>query len=244
MVFDADKFVFEPPPIRWARRILIKPCAPYPLPYPISTSREILAKVISAIRKASEADIILLEGSPQGESMKVIYRALSYQFPRLIYQDVKDCALVEVENPLSHSFALPSFWLPNILLSCDYLISITPLKVFAQQGSFSIRNLLSLLPLKRYQGEAKYGWGNLYQLGIEKVIADLYFTIPFDLGIIEAEKRFLTPTEFSTEGEVEDFHKVFVGEPYEADREAADFLKLPVEHLRLIRSIKEQSKSK
>jgi hypothetical protein len=204
----------------------------------VSTSREILATVISAIREVSEADIALLESNPQGESMETIYQTLGYEFPRVIREDAKDCVLVEVENPLTRPFALPSFWLPNVLLSCDYLISVAPLKIFGRRGSFSISNLLSLLLLKRHQGEAKYSWDSLYELGIERVIADLYFTIPFDLGIIEAKKKFLASTKLSTEGKVEDCHKIFVGEPYEADHEAAKSLGLSVEHLRLIGNAK------
>jgi len=109
LIFGADEFIFYPPPrIKWARRILIKPCASYPLPYPISTSREILEKIIAAIREVSEADIILLEGNPEQESMKPIYRALSYDFPRVLALDVTDCVYVEVENPLARPFALPT----------------------------------------------------------------------------------------------------------------------------------------
>lgn len=240
MIFGAADFVFEPPPpVRWARRILIKPCSGYLLPYPITTSREILEIVISGIRKVSEADIIFLEGSPHQESMRSIYRALGYDFPRVLTLDVKDCILVEVENPLTRPFALSTFWLPNVLLYCDYLITITPFKVFAKQGSFSIKNLLSLLPVSKYQGEKGSDWGALYSLGIDKVIADLYFTLPFDLGIIDAQKRFLGTTE-PNEGEAEDYGKIFVGEPYEVDREASQSIKLVTEYLRWIEIAKTQ----
>ncbi len=234
MIVEAADFVFEPPPrVRWARRILIKPCAGYPLPYPITTSREILATVISGIRKVSEADIILLEGSPYQESMKSIYRALGYDFPRILALDVKDCIFVEVENPLTRPLAMSTFWLPNVLLYCDYLITIAPFKVFAKQGSFSIKNLLSLLPVSRYQGEAGFGWGALNSFGIDRVIADLYFTLPFDLGIIDARKKFIDTAE-PAEGEAEDYGKIFIGEPYEVDCEASRSIKLVTEYLQWI----------
>ena len=240
MIFEAADFVFEPPPrVRWARRILIKPCAGYPLPYPITTSREILETVISSIRKVSEADIILLEGSPYQKSVKSIYRALGYDFPRILALDVKDCVLVEVENPLTRPFAMSTFWLPNVLLYCDYLITITPFRVFAKQGSFSIKNLLSLLPVSKYQGEEGFGWRALYSLGIDRVIADLYFTLPFDLGIIDARKKFIGTTE-PAEGETEDYGKIFVGEPYEVDCEASRSIKLVTEYLQWIEIAKTQ----
>jgi hypothetical protein len=240
LIFGADEFIFYPPPrIKWARRILIKPCASYPLPYPISTSREILEKIIAAIREVSEADIILLEGNPEQESMKPIYRALSYDFPRVLALDVTDCVYVEVENPLARPFALPTFWLPNVLLYCDYLITVAPFKVFSRQGCFSIRNLLSLLPVSKYHGDEGSGLGALYNLGLDKVIADLYFTLPFDLGVVDARKRFNGTSE-PAEGHAEDYGKVFVGEPYDIDYEASRAAGVVTEYLQWIEIAKAQ----
>ena len=102
--------------------------------------------------------------------------------------DVKDCIWVEVDNPLPKPLAVPAFWIPNVILSSDYLISVTPLKVAKGKGNLSIPNLMSLLPSKKY-AEAEGGWEALYELGIDKVIADLYFTLPFDMGIIEANQK-------------------------------------------------------
>ncbi|MFC1926036.1 DUF362 domain-containing protein [Chloroflexota bacterium] len=243
MIFEAANFninSFKPPPqVRWARRILIKPHADYPLTYPITTSRESLGMLIRGIRRVSDADIILLGGSPQRESMRSIYQELGYDFPGVIALDVNDCVYVEVENPLAHPFALPTFWLPNVLLYCDYLITITPFKVFAKQGSFSIRNLLGLLPISKYQGEGGTDWGALYSLGIDRVIADLYFTLPFDLGIIDARKRFFGTAE-PGEGGAEEYGKIFLGDPYEADCEASQSVSLVTEYLQLIEAAKSQ----
>jgi len=243
LIFEAANFAinsFKPPPqVRWARRILIKPYADYPLPYPLTTSRESLEMLIRGIRRVSEADIILLGGSPQKESMRSIYSALGYDFPGVIELDVKDCVYVEVENPLAHPFAIPTFWLPNILIYCDYLITITPFKVSAKQGSFSIRNLLGLLPGSKYQGEGGNDWGALYSLGIDKVIADLYFTLPFDLGIIDARTRFISTTE-PGEGRADDYGKIFIGDPYKIDCEASQSVGLVTEYLQLIEIAKAQ----
>jgi hypothetical protein len=78
------------------------------------------------------------------------------------------------------------------------------------------------------------GWGTLYSLGIDKVAADLYFTLPFDLGIIEARQKFISHGD-STQGEVEEYGKVFIGEPYEVDREASAILGLKTGYLDLIK---------
>jgi uncharacterized protein (DUF362 family) len=178
LIFEADKFVFEPPPaVSVARRVLIKPDAAYSAPYPVTTSRKLLTSIIEGIRKVSDADIVVLEGTHSGEPVAPIYQKLGYNFPRVLMLDVKDCIWVEVDNPLPKPLAVPAFWIPNVILSSDYLISVTPLKVAKGKGNLSIPNLMSLLPTKKYQ-ETEGGWEALYELGIDKVIADLYFTLP------------------------------------------------------------------
>ncbi len=234
MIFDASEFVFKAPSvISRAQRVLIKPSACYSVPYPVTTSRNILSVIIDGIRQVSEADILLLEGTPGGNPVRPIYEALGYDFPRVLMPDVKDCIWVEVDNPLPKPLAVPTFWVPNVILSSDYLITVAPLKIINGQGSLSIMNLLSVLPSSKYVGEVLGGWGALYSLGVDRVTADLYFTLPFDLGIIEARQKFTSWGE-PTRGEVEEYGKVFIGEPYEVDREASQTLGLKTGYLDLI----------
>ena len=238
MIFDASEFVFKAPSVvSRARRVLIKPSACYPIPYPVTTSRDMLSTIIRGIRQVSDADILLLEGTPDGSPIYPVYQTLNYNFPRVLTLDVKDCIWVEVDNPLPKPLALPTFWVPNVILSSDYLITVAPLKVFEGRGSLSIMNLLSLLPSSKYSGEAPGGWGALYSLGIDKVVADLYFTLPFDLGIIEARQKFISWDD-PTQGDVEECGKVFVGEPYKVDCEASEALGLNTEYLDLIKVAK------
>ncbi len=238
MIFEASDFVFKVPSVvSRARRVLIKPSASYPLPYPVTTSPDMLAAIIASIRRVSDADILLLEGTPDGVPTRPIYQALGYNFPRVLTLDVKDCIFVEVDNPLPKPFAMTTFWVPNVILSSDYLITVSPLKTFNGTGSFTIMNLLSLLPSSKYQGNTSGGWESLHSLGIDKVLADLYFTLPFDLGIVEARQKF-TVTEDPAEGEVEEYDKVFIGEPYEVDREVAETLGLKIGYLDLIKTAK------
>jgi uncharacterized protein (DUF362 family) len=238
LIFEASDFIFKVPPVvSRARRVLIKPSASYPLPYPVTTSPEMLAAIIASIRRVSDADILLLEGTPEGVPTRPIYQALGYDFPRVLRLDVKDCIFVEVDNPLPKPFAMSTFWVPNVILSSDYLITVSPLKTFDGRGNFSIMNMLSLLPSSKYHGESPGGWETLYSLGIDKVLADLYFTLPFDLGIVEGRQKF-TIKDDPTQGEVEEFDKVFIGEPYEVDREVAEALGVKVGYLDMIRSAK------
>jgi hypothetical protein len=235
LIFEASEFIFKVPPvISRARRVLIKPSASYPVPYPVTTSWDMLATIIEGIRQVSDADILLLEGTPGGAPVRPIYQALGYNFPRVLMLDVKDCIWVEVDNPLPKPLAIPTFWVPNVILSSDYLITVAPLKVSKGRSSLSIMNLLTLLPSSKYYNGALGDWRVLYNLGIEKVVADLYFTLPFDLGIIEARQVFVSKDD-PTRGEIEECGKVFIGEPYEVDCEASAALGLKVEHLDLIK---------
>lgn len=234
-VHEAADFTFQPPPqVSRARRVLIKPDARYPYPHPLTTSRQTLEKVITAIRRVSDADIVLLEGNPEGMPMAPIYQALGYRFPRVATLDVKDSVWVEIESPLAKPFALPSAWVPNVVLSCDFWINVSTFKVIQGQGHFSIHNLLGLLP------PTKYRWKDLLGLGIYKVKADLYFTLPFDLAIIDGVQLFVGEREEIGGGTSTDYGKVWVGEPYEVDWEAAQASGASTDYLELIRTAREE----
>lgn len=233
IVKDSD-FVFAPPPqLAWARRVLIKPCAGYPLPYPVTTSPKVLNTIIRGIRRISNADILIADGTPSGESIYPIYQALGYNFHHVLMLDIRDSIFIEVQNPLTEFYAVESFWVPNVVLRSDFLISVTPFKVGARSGHFSVANLLSLLPVSRYKKGKSGGWGTLHELGVEKVLADLYFTLPFDLGIVEAHQKFFYNAD-STKGEAEDYGKILIGEPYEIDLKASQIAGVRCEHLKLI----------
>jgi len=239
LIIEDSEFVFEAPKaISRARRVLIKPDAYRPVSYPVTTSKQMLELIIDGVRQMSDADIILLDGTPDGSPIKPIYQELGYNFPRVLTLDVKDCVWVEVDNPLDKPFAIPTFWVPNVILSSDYLISVAPLKVINGQGNFSIMNLLSLLPGDKYNEDGERNWEQLYSLGIDKVLADLYFTLPFDLGIIEARKKY-TGRRDSAEGKAENYGKIFIGEPYEVDSEVAEVLGIKMDYLELIKEARD-----
>jgi hypothetical protein len=234
MIYEASEYAFTPPPlISRARRVLIKPSATLPYPYPISTSKEMMGEIINSIKRVSDADIIILEGTSSGDPIYPIYKALGYDFTRVLMLDVKDCIWVEVENPLPHPFAVSTFWVPNVVISSDYLISVTPFKVSGNNGIFSIKNLMSLLPVSKYKGEADGGWDSLNEFGMDKVLADLYFTLPFDMGIIDARHKFIG-TGDTSKGKIEQYGKIFAGDPFEIDKEATQMDKLEMNYLKLI----------
>jgi len=203
------------------------------MPYPLSTSPKILSMIINGIRRVSDADIVILESTPTGGPVLPNYQALKYNFPRVLMLDVKDSIWVEVENPLNKPLIIPTFWIPNVILSSDYLISVSPLKVINGRPDLTITNLLSLLPANKYTSKSSYD--QLYMMGMDKVIADLYFTLPFDLGIVEARQMFTGIEYDSAKGKVEEYGKVFVGEPAQVDTEITEMLDLKAEYLDLIK---------
>ena len=236
MVYDATKYSFNPPPIvSRAHKILIKPSASFAYPYPYSTSREMLGLVIERIKQVSDADIIILEGAANGESVYPIYKSLGYDFQRVLMLDVRDCIWVEIENPLPHPFAIATFWVPNVVLSCDFLISVSSLRIVGGQAFFSIRNLLSLLPVSKYKKGSAAGWGTLEEFGWDKVFADLYFTLPFDLAVIDGRKKFVASDE-SFNGKTDYLGKIFEGDLYEIDREAAALTGVEQQYLDIIKA--------
>ncbi len=234
MIFNADEFEFEAPSsISRARRVLIKPTAGSTQGYPVNTSRDMLANIIRGIRLISDADILILEGNPDGKPVLPIYKSLGYDFPRVLLLDVRDTTMVEVDNPLLKPLVMSTFMIPNVILSADYLISVTPLKVIGGQAWLSINNLMSLLSGAKQSVEAQGDWETVLAHDRNGVLADLYYTMPFDLGIVEAEKKLVSRTE-AAKGETEHCGKVFVGEPYQVDREVAQTLGIKADYLKLI----------
>jgi hypothetical protein len=70
---------------------------------------------------------------------------------------------------------------------------------------------------------------------MDRVIADLYFTLPFDLGIIDARHKFVSDSDISR-GKIEQYGKTFAGAPFEIDKEASQIDKLDLGYLKLIES--------
>jgi len=91
------------------------------------------------------------------------------------------------------------------------------------------------LPVSKYKGDAPTNLGTLYELGIDKVIADLYFTLPFDLGVVDARQIFMS-ADNPIQGKTDEYGKIIAGEPYEVDREAAQVSGISAGYLAMIES--------
>ncbi|MCK9358208.1 MAG: DUF362 domain-containing protein [Dehalococcoidia bacterium] len=233
-VFEAASFHFTPPAeLAWARRVLIKPCASLGAPYPVSTSPGLIESIVSGIRRLTDAEILIADGTRDGAPIYPIYQSLQYNFNRVLLLDVKDSIFLEMENPLQEFYASATFWVPNLVLRSDFLISVAPFHIERGACRLSIANLMGLLPLSPRRGRELPEYQGLKGLDIEKVLADLYFTLPFDMGIIEARQRLDFDADPRT-GTLVDYGKVLVGEPYEVDLLAARLAGVQPEHLTLI----------
>jgi len=233
-IFEASSFHFNPPAqLAWARRVLIKPYASVSAPYPVTTSRDLIENIITGIRRVTDAEILIADSTRNGSPIYPVYQSLKYAFNRVLLLDVKDSIFLELENPLQEFYASPTFWVPNLVLRSDFLISVAPFHTVAGSGRFTIANLLGLLPLVARKGHDLPEYQGLKGLDIEKVIADLYFTLPFDMGILEARQRFDYEQDIDS-GTTSQYGKIIVGEPYEVDTLAARLVGAQPEHLALI----------
>jgi hypothetical protein len=233
-IFEASSFHFNPPSqLAWARRVLIKPYASVSDPYPVTTSPALLENIVAGIRRVTDAEILIADGTRNGTPIYPVYQSLRYSFNRVLLLDVKDSIFLELENPLQEFYASPTFWVPNLVLRSDFLISVAPFHVVAGSGRFTIANLLGLLPLSARKGQDLPEYQGLKGLEMEKVLADLYFTLPFDMGILEARLRYDYQQDVDT-GTATQYGKIIVGDPYEVDTVAARLVGAQPEHLELI----------
>jgi hypothetical protein len=234
-IFEASSFHFNPPAqLAWARRVLIKPYASIDAPYPVTTSPGLIESIISGIRKVTDAEILIADSTRNGAPIYPIFKSLKYDFNRVLLLDVKDSIFLELENPLQEFYASATFWVPNLVLRSDFLISVAPFHMVGGSGRFTIANLLGLLPLVAKKGhDVLPEYQGLKGLEIEKVLADLYFTLPFDMGILEARQRFDYDQDVDS-GTTSQYGKIIVGEPYEVDSLAARLVGAQPEHLALI----------
>jgi hypothetical protein len=109
------------------------------------------------------------------------------------------------------------------------------MRVINDRPEFSIMNLLSTLPSTKYGARSANGWDSLYSLGLDKVLADLYFTLPFDVGIIEASQKFVGTSPQLKDGKIEEVGKIIIGEPFDIDNDVCQMTGVKSEYLDLVK---------
>jgi len=234
IIADLEGFMFRPPQVlRKCKRVLIKPNAAYPKLHPVTTSIETLQIIIDGIRQTSQAEIIILEGTVSSQSAEEIFTKLGYQKLGVELLDVDQCDYMRMVNPLEEPYVLKEIYVPQIISTCDYKISVSPFKLQTNLSSLTIKNLLGLLPRSKYRAKNPIARGKLHIWGIHKCIADVFFTLDFDLGIIDGRRKFISQRGPAV-GKSEDFGKILVGDLLTVDKEALRLSGLQAKYIRLI----------
>ncbi len=89
-------------------------------------------------------------------------------------------------------------WAPKLLKEVDCRISIGALKRTQLKGevliSAAIKNLYGLFPRERYKARSAYSRGQLHRPDVQRVIADVYFTIGvlFDSAVVDGTQKFIS----------------------------------------------------
>ena len=231
---DSIRFEFKAPDaLTRARRVVIIPTVVEGCKYPLSTSSELLSNIISGVRKVSKADIVVLGNSQNGKTVQEVFAGLKYDFGRVLVMDINETLCVEVENPLTKPFAIPTFWIPSVILSSDYLITTIPLRSRRKKANMATASLLSVLPAHKYIDKKTGEWKNFNELGLDKVIADLYFTLPFDMAIVEATRHYICRNDGGI-GRSEELGQIYYGEPAEIDAEISEDMGFKTTYLDLV----------
>jgi uncharacterized protein (DUF362 family) len=186
-------------------RILLKLNLTTNLSYPVTTHPEFVKKIIEIIRKFSDAEIIICEGSGGCDTRKAFrelgYKEISKEFGVKLV-DLNREERVKLKN--DKALKLKEVWLPKILFS-GYLISLpipkehsSALLTCALKNQFGI--YLSKKAIKEYDKEKleneeilvvkelqERGWskGELHSIGVHESIFDLNLYRKPDLTICD-----------------------------------------------------------
>jgi uncharacterized protein (DUF362 family) len=139
------------------------------------TEPAVVEGAIRAIRDVSDAEIILGDGTTDGNAMG-LYAQLGYPERLAKYRNVRlvdfnESALVEV--PMAHSGAMfRSYQLPRELAEADAFVSLAKMKAHASLGcTLCIKNLFGWMPTSVYGAPRTYLHDRLIRL--PRVLADL-----------------------------------------------------------------------
>ena len=207
--------------------ILIKPNLTTDSPHPITTSPECCEVIIEYIRKHSEAEIVIAEGSGEHETDE-IFKNLGYtamaekQGVPLI--DLNYGPVKMLKNPDCPVF--PEMYLPEIAFS-HYIISVPVLKAHSLAGmTGTLKNMMGFAQPEYYSG--RYGlWKKaMFHGRMQESVTDLNKYLIPDISVMDCS---IGMAEFHLGGPQCDPYvkKIIAGyNPWEVDREAAGLLGL------------------
>lgn len=216
--------------------IAIKISAAYDLPYPFSVSPAFVAKVVNEVHAANPTvRIVLMEGGVRDLSVTEIAnkRGLTnLQDADFIDAEEGDPVFVHNRNPTP--YAADGFWLPARWVHAGARILLTTCKLrshhFQRWYSGGTRNLIGLVSRDKYKlsTSRRNMRSALHQQGMDAMVADLYTTTGIgaitilDARLLARQDEHL-PLRFTRRvGAV-----LVTEDPYDADMQMAQLLKLP-----------------
>jgi len=234
------EFIYQPPrAAQNARKILVKPNLGYPVKPPVTVSMGVLKAVLNGLRKASpDAEIYIVEGVcspvslPEIASRNGLYDILDRKIELL---DADTLPLKEYPNLSPNPVRFESMVAPAILSEVDCRISVGALKRTNLKGSAlisaSLKNLYGLFPRDRYKARSANSRGQLHRPSVPLILQDIYFCIGhlFDGGVVDGDRKFISPDWRPDRGKSIDLGQVFWGEDLLAvDREACSVAEEPI----------------
>jgi len=206
--------------LKKSTRILLKPNVAYNLPPPVTTDVAIVKVLADAIKTFSNAELFLIEGATSKSLEKNLktngYYDLEKKGVQILDTDNLECTCMEING-----MKIKKLFLPKLVLSCDFKISIPVLKFETRSASASIKNLIGLLPRSYYRMGKSLTRKKLHIWDINKCITDLYFHIPFDLAVVDA--TIALQGKLPKRGEKIKFGKVVISDNlFEADKRSLE----------------------
>ncbi|MDM8554697.1 DUF362 domain-containing protein [Desulfococcaceae bacterium HSG7] len=214
--------------------ILIKPNLTTVSPHPITTSPECCEVIIEYIRKHSKAEIVIAEGcGDTNYETDEVFKNLGYtamaEKQGVHLADLNYGPVKTLKNPDCPVF--PKMYLPEIAFN-HYIISVPVLKAHSLAGmTGSLKNMMGFAQPEYYSG--RYGiWKKaVFHRRMQESIIDLNKYLIPDLSVIDCS---IGMAEFHLGGARCDPHvkKIIAAyNPWLADREAAELLKLNWNHI-------------
>jgi len=227
--------------LRSSTRILLKPNIAYNLPPPITTNVDIVKALVDAIKTITNAKLFLIEGATSKSLEKNLntngYYDLEKKGVQILDVDDLECVCIEING-----MKIKQLYLPKLVFSCDFKISIPVLKIGTGSASISIKNLIGLLPRSYYRVGNSLTRRKLHIWNINKCITDLYFHIPFDLAVVDA--TIALQGKLPKRGEKIAFDKIVVSENlFEADKKSLEIAEMDWTSIPYMRYISERRKN-
>jgi len=227
--------------LRRSTRILFKPNVAYNLPPPITTNVDIVKALVDAIISITDAKLLLIEGATSKSLEKNLntngYYDLEKKGVQIMDVDDLECACTQING-----MKIKQLYLPKLVSSCDFKISIPVLKIGKGSASISVKNLIGLLPRSYYRVGNSLTRRKLHIWNINKCIADIYFNIPFDLAVVDATMAL--QGKLPKRGKKIAFNKIVVSESlFEADKKSLGIAEMDWTSVPYMRYINDRRKN-